>query len=595
MPQEGRDRWFFREKDKIGAILSPGKIQQIILHEKVLIVALAAAVGLICGYVATGFRYLIHFMQNLFFYQDVSFHETSLLDHTMGWGVVLVPAAGGIVVGLLTYFLAREAKGHGVPEVMEAMAVQGGKIRARVVLVKAFASSICLGSGGSAGREGPIVQIGSAAGSTVARWFGLPTHMIKTLVGCGAAGGIAATFNTPIAGVIFAIEIILLEFKTFSFVPLTVSAVFATVISHHYMGLEPAFDVPNYQFVGGYELPFYLILGVLSGLIAIVIIRTLYWSEDFFDRLAIPAYIKPAIGGLLIGGLGYFYPQIFGVGYDTVSRILNEGATLQLMAALVLIKIIALCVTLGSGGSGGVFAPSLFVGAALGGAFGYGAHYFFPTHTSSYGAYALVGMAAVFSGTSRATFTAIIILFEMTRNYDIILPLMFACVISDFLMWSIHSDTIYTKKLRRRGIIIKQDLEVDIMDDILVKNVMSAEVESVRTTQTFHYVINRTIHTGHKGFPIVDDQDRLCGVVSHVDVKRASVEGKLDATMDTLTDRPVIVSYPDENLGKVLSKFFTNRIVHIPVVHRKDQKKILGFLTRSDILKVRREKMKIKE
>lgn len=419
---------------------------------------LAAIVGVLSGFIAIGFRYLLFGIQNLFFYQDFSSSEISPVNHELGIYVIIIPAIGGLLVGLITWFFASEAKGHGVPEVMESIAIRGGKMRPRTVFFKAIASAISIGSGGSIGREGPIVQIGSAAGSSIAQWLKLDEYKTKILLGCGAAGGIAATFNTPIAGIIFALEIILLELKSRSFMALTLASFFATIVSRIFLGSTPAFPIPAYEFASIYETILYLILGILAGFTGLILMRTLYKTESLFDNISIPAYAKPAIGGLIVGIIGYFFPQVFGVGYETIEKMLNQELLIKTTLLLLVFKFIAFNITIGSGASGGVFSPSVFIGAALGASYGWLANYLFPDITAPAGAYALVGMAAVFAAASRATLTSIIIIFELTLDYKIILPLMFACVIADLVTWSISRDTIYTKKLSRRGINISHDI-----------------------------------------------------------------------------------------------------------------------------------------
>ncbi|MCB0355606.1 MAG: chloride channel protein, partial [Bdellovibrionales bacterium] len=372
--------------------------------------SMAILVGILAGYAAIGFRYLIGFFQNTILHHQLDWHLISPLDHVRGYWIFVILPMGLLISTLITYFFAREAKGHGVPEVIEAVMTRSGRIRKRVVALKALASSITIACGGSVGREGPIVQIGSAGGSAIGQLLNLEPKLLKTLVGCGAAGAIAATFNTPIAGVIFAIEIIVLELKTKSFVPLVISSVFATVVSRLYLGNEPAFYVPEYRLSGPNELIFYLALGILSGILGVIVIKSVYGFEDFFDNLKVPFWTKPLIGGLILAALATIFPQTMGVGYDTVTEVLQQKSSLTIMASLVFLKIFATSLTLASGGSGGVFAPSLFIGAMLGGTYGYLVNLYFPDVTAGYGAYALVGMAALFSATGRATFTAIVIL-----------------------------------------------------------------------------------------------------------------------------------------------------------------------------------------
>ena len=327
--------------------------------------------------------------------------------------MILIPAAGGLLVAPLVYRFAREAKGHGVPEVMTAVVARGGRIRPRVTIVKALASSICIGSGGSVGREGPIVQIGSAIGSTFGQILRLSPGDIRLLVACGAAGGISGTFNAPLAGVLFSMEIILHRYTGRSFGLVALSSVTSAAIAHAFFGDSAIFNIPSYELVSAWEFPLHVLLGIIAAFVASVFVAVLYKSEDLFEALKFPAYLKPVLGGLAVGLIGVFYSQIFGVLYLTIDFTMAGSLALSLLLPLVLIKILATSLTLGSGG---VFAPSLFMGAVLGGAFGNISHEFLPGITGPEGAYVLVGMAAVFAAAARAPATSIVILFEMTRD-----------------------------------------------------------------------------------------------------------------------------------------------------------------------------------
>lgn len=554
-------------------------------QENVRLNLLALLVGVAAGFVAIGFRYLILGIQNLALFGTLSMSRTDPTTHALGGWIVLVPAAGGLVVGLLTSFLASEARGHGVPEVMEAIALHGGRLRRRLVGVKALASAVTIGTGGSAGREGPIVQIGSALGATIASAFRLPTSMTKVLVACGASGGIAATFNTPIGGVLFSIELILMELKTRSFVPLVMASVFATIVSRIFLGQYPAFIVPQYGFAHAVELVFYLILGVLAGVVAVGMVFALYRAEDLFDRLPVPPYLRPVAGGLLLGATAFFFPQILGVGYETIDAVLHEGHVGHMLLALMVLKILALSLTLGSGGSGGVFAPSLFVGACLGGAFGTLVHYLFPASTATSGAYAIVGMAAVFSGAGRATLTSIIILFEMTRDYRIILPLMFACVVADLVAWLLHPDSIYTKKLSRRGVRVVQDMEVDRLSRMYVRDVMERGVETVEETATVREAHDKALDSERRALPVVNEREELVGIITQTDFGRAFEAGQTDQPVSAYATYDVITTHPEESLAEAVVKF--SEVNQIPVVDRWNRASLLGLLTRKDLLKLR--------
>ncbi|MCF8303179.1 MAG: chloride channel protein [Bacteroidales bacterium] len=540
---------------------------------------LAAGVGVLSGFIAIGFRYLLFFIQNVFFYQNLSVLEVSPIHHGLDDYVFIVPAAGGLIVGLITYFIANEAKGHGVPEVMEAVAVKGGKMRPRTVIFKALASAVSIGSGGSIGREGPIVQIGSAFGSTIAQWLQLDQYKIKVLLGCGAAGGIAATFNTPIAGIIFALEIILLELKSRSFMALVISSFFATSISRLFLGTTPAFPVPSYEFVSLYETILYLVLGVLAGFTGLLLIRSLYKTEDLFDKIPIPDYLKPALGGLLVGLIGMHLPQVFGVGYDTIEKMLNQDMLLQTTLLLLIFKFLAFILTIGSGASGGIFSPSLFIGAALGATFGWVANYAFPGITAPAGAYALVGMAAVFAASSRATFTAIIIIFELTLDYKIILPLMFACVIADLITWSLSQDTIYTKKLSKRGIFISHDMETNKLEAKRVREIFHRQQGFLKTL-SIEKLQNQLLKSNVYSACVVDENDTLVGVVTVKNVERTLEAG---GQVGDIVNEDIEEGYPDEPLSEALYKMSKNNLEMLPVVSRTTRK-LLGYVTRADIL-----------
>ena len=390
---------------------------------------LAVIIGIIGGYGAVGFRYAIAGVQRLA-YGTVEPGFSFILG--LPWYLLLlIPVLGGLIVGPIVTFLATEAKGHGVPEVMASVATSGGIIRGRVAAAKVVASAVSIGSGGSAGSEGPIVQIGSAVASKLSQLLRVSPRRMKTFVGCGAAAGIAATFNAPVAGMLFAVEIILGDFRVAQLSPIILSSVTATAVSRAYLGSAPAFAVPGYELVSPVELLYYVVLGVAAALVAVAFARTLSASESFFERLRFPDWLKPAIGGLVIGIFGVVgLPHVFGVGYEFIEEALSGHLALSLMLILILAKIVATSATLGSGGSGGILAPSLFIGAMTGGVVWYTASSISPSIvTSSYGAYALVGMAAVVASVTRAPLQAILILFELTGGYEVILPLMLSSII----------------------------------------------------------------------------------------------------------------------------------------------------------------------
>jgi len=548
----------------------------------------ALIVGIGSGLGAVIFRRLIEGVQVLA-YDGLG----GLLEGIAPFHLLIIPALGGLIVGPLIYRFAREAKGHGVPEVMEAVALRGGRIRPRVAVVKSLASAICIGTGGSVGREGPIAQIGSALGSTVGQMLKLSDERVRNLVACGAASGIAATFNAPIAGSIFALEVILGQFHSIYFGAVVISAVTADVIAHIFEGNLRAFAVPEYALVSPWELVLYALLGVLAAVSAVAFTRLLYLSEDLWDKIHFPEYLKPVLGGLLLGAVGILtfkidgYPRVFGVGYDSIGHALFNELTLQMTFALLLFKLLATIITLGSGGSGGVFAPSLFMGAMLGAAFGQVANQLFPNVTAPAGAYALVGMSAFFSGAAHAPVTSILILFEMTGDYRIILPLMLATVMSTLISRVISQESIYTLKLSRRGIHLQQGQDIDVMQGVTVGEAMTTDVDVVPLDMSLDDLMKEFDRTHHHGFPVVDSAGDLVGVVGLQDLERTLVAGPVEGktVADIATTEDLLVAYPNEPMWMALRRMGTRDVGRLPVVEQEGSRRLVGTVRRSDIIR----------
>jgi len=554
------------------------------LNEHVVMMIMAMIVGTLGGYGAVFFRLVIRFFQSLFFGTG----GVTFLDHltALPWYAKLFsPMIGGLLVGLIIYFFAREAQGPGVSETIEAVAMRGGLIRKRVFLIKILTSAICIGSGGSAGREGPIVQIGSAIGSLFGQITRVSADRMRTLVGCGAAAGIAATFNAPIAGVMFAMEIIIGNYGIATFSPIIVSSVMGTVISRIYLGDYPAFLVPSYTLVSPLELPFYMLLGIVAGLVGVLFITTLYKTEDLFKRLPIPDYAKAAVGGLMVGCIGIFLPHIYGVGYDAIGLALREDLVWYMLVTLIFVKIVATSLTIGSGGSGGVFAPSLFIGAMAGGAFGYLMHLFFPAITAPSGAYCLVGMGAVLAAATHGPMHAILIIFEITGDYKIIVPLMLACITAYLIASQINRESIFTLKLIRRGIDIKAGREVNIMKSLLVRDAMTRDVVTVPESMHLNRLLEHTFASKYSSFPVIDNGGLLSGIVTFQDFKEVVFEeglGDLVVVKD-IAIPDVITITESESLDEALKKIGLKNIEQLPVVDENNPRKIVGILSRRDI------------
>ncbi|MFQ5528450.1 MAG: chloride channel protein [Thermoanaerobaculia bacterium] len=547
--------------------------------------ATAILVGVGTGFGAVAFRWLIRAISAIGY--------DSAVSGQLGWvRLLLVPAVGGLIVGPLVYFWAREARGHGVPEVMEAIALRGGRIRPRVAVVKVLASGVCIGSGGSVGREGPIVQIGSTIGSTVGQALNFSDERIRSLVACGAAGGIAATFNAPIGGAIFAIEVILGRFSSLYFGAVVISAVVADVIAQVFTRDVRAFDVPEYALRNPWELLLYAALGLLAGLLAAGFSRGLYIVEDQWDRLRAVEWVKPALGGILLGVIGILsyqvdgFPRVFGVGYDTISDAMLGNLALQATVVLLLLKMVATWTTLGSGGSGGIFAPSLFMGAMLGASFGSLANAYLPDISAPPGAYALVGMAAFFSAAAHAPITAILILFEMTGDYEIILPLMLATVISTLLSTLLSRESIYTLKLSRRGVRIEKGRDVDVLQTVSVAEIMTTDFGMVEESMPLDELTEEFARRQVQSFPVVDEAGDLTGMVSLSDLDRARAATQLEGARvtDIATSGEILVAYPDESMGKALRRLGVRDVNRLPVIEHGSRRPI-GVVRRNDIVR----------
>jgi CIC family chloride channel protein len=546
---------------------------------------LAVAIGLLAGYGAVGFRLLIHGLQD-------SVWATN--NFTMEWiaglpwfWVVGVPAVGGLIVGSITHWFAPEARGHGVPEVMEAVALKQGVIRPRVVVAKALASGVCIASGGSVGREGPIVQIGSAIGSSVGQFLRVGPRRMRTLVGCGAAAGIAATFNAPVAGALFAVEILLGDFGVPQFSPIVIASVAATVVSHHYLGDFPAFEIPVYQLAHPGELIAYVLLGVAAGVLSWLFVKTLYFSEDSFDEASWPLPAKAALGGALVGGLALLVPGVLGVGYESMNVALMEHPGALFLATMLGAKLLAVCITLGSGGSGGVFAPSLFLGSMLGALVGLGVHMFFPAEAAPTGAYALVGMGALVAATTHAPITAILIIFELTNDYRIMLPLMTSCIIATLLAQRLNKESIYTVKLMRRGVNVRAGQDIDLLRNIPVQEVMKTEdLPLVSPGERLSTIISRMSHSDAPVFYMHHaDTGRLSGTLSMGDLR--SVLEDADVLRDLVVAEDIAdTAFPSvadtDTLDMVLQSLDVAYRDELPVIG--EEQRLLGVVRIEDIL-----------
>jgi CIC family chloride channel protein len=440
--------------------------------------------------------------------------------------------------------------------------------------------------GGSVGREGPIVQIGSAIGSTLGQVLKVSQDRMRTLVGCGAAAGIAATFNAPIAGSMFALEVILGDFGLATFSPIVISSVVATAVSRAFLGDVPAFIVPNYELVSAWEFPMYLGLGLFCAVVGVLFTKILYLTEDLFDDFKFPEYLKGIIGGMILGVTGLFFPEVLGVGYGGIDMALMQNLAWWVLLLLIIIKILATSITIGSGGSGGIFAPSLFLGAMAGGFFGTVVHHIFPTVTASPGAYSIVGMGAVVSATTHGPLSAMLILFEMTGSYKIILPLMMSCILATIFAGMLKKDSIYTLKLARRGVDIREGKEVNVLRSMSVKDVMSHRVETIKEGSALVEMTDQISKSRFNSFPVLNAANKLAGILSFKDYSEAIYDEDLKflvVAKDLASENVVTVS-SDDNLYTALEKISRKDFSTMPVVSPDDPAELIGIVSRRDII-----------
>ncbi len=558
-----------------------------------LISLLAVCIGAAAGLIAWLLYHLIGFFTNVAFFHTVSFTFRSPRLSHLGLWVILVPVVGGLIVGIMAKYGSSKIRGHGIPEAMEAVLINRSRIEPKVAILKPLSAAIAIGTGGPFGAEGPIIQTGGAVGSLIGQFLQTTAAERKVLLGCGAAAGMAATFSTPIAAVILAIELILFEFKARSFIPLVIASTIATSIHLVLMGRGPMFEVGAIEYGIPRVLPWYLLLGGICGFAAVGFSRLLYWVEDQFERLPIDWMWWPAIGCLVLGVTGYFVPRVLGVGYDTISDILNTHLVFKVLLLVMIFKALVLLVTIGSGTSGGLLAPMFMASAAMGSAVAMVINHFVPWAGISPGAFALVAMGAVFGAASRATFTFIIFAFEITRDYNAILPLMLVAVIADGIAMAFSENSIMTEKLVRRGLKIHADYEPDILRQMSVAEAMDKQAPTVPATMLVREMAERVakhdaVLSQHQGVLVVDEEGKLEGVVTRSDLLRAMETDPTGATtvLEAGT-RKLYVTHEDELLFDAASRMLRAGVGRLPVVDRADPKQVVGFLERSGVLSAR--------
>ena len=562
------------------------RFPQLPVHAKKWLVLdlLGGVAGVLGGLGAVVLHLMIETINHFFF--KVLLPHISVHIGGFNLSIILLPVLGGLIVGPLITRLAPETRGHGIPEVMEAVALKNGYIRKRVTLLKVIVSAITIGTGGSAGREGPIAQTGSAIGSSLAQIFKLEPKDAKLLVVCGLSAGIAGAFNAPLGGALFGMEVLLRGIGLFNAMPVIIASVTGAAVAATFLGQKPAFNAEGLTSWTPPELVFYAILGLIFGIISVLWVKSFYAIEGVFERLKVSPTYKPALGGLATGFLIMLLPEhgIMGVGYEGVNKVLAGELFLALLLILGILKMIATSCTVGSGGSGGIFAPSLYIGAMLGAALGLLFSLAFPSIVDQPLTYALAGMAALFAGAAQAPINVIIMIPEMSNDFALIPPIMISSSISFFVAWLfLRGSSIYTIKLHRRGIILRMGRPF-ILDLIKVEEVMTKKVITVSPDMPASMLELFFEEHHHTGYPVVE-KGQLVGIVTIRDLQKLPHSVRNKVKIGEIASKDIIVAYPDETVHAVLDKMHEKGIGRLPVVDRNNPKRLLGIISKHDIIR----------
>jgi len=562
-------------------------------------IAFAVAIGTIGGLIGVTFRRLITVLTKLFFTAG-----PQIFSFLGPFAVVPIPAVGGLLVGLITHFWLQEIRGHGVPEVMYSLTKTGGRLSPKVVLGKPIAAAICMGSGGSVGRVGPIVHTGAALGSTFGQVFKLPTPWIRILVAAGAATGISSTFNTPLGGVFFTFELLTISYSSYGLPFIVVSSVVGSLVNSFFYGSGPALQLPHaFSMVHFGELAIYLLLGCGAAVVGFLFIRSLHFAGDLFEGMRrIPDWVRPILGGLIVGFIGLYSYDLYGAGDGNVpwestmsiQNALNGEIPFTALFILIGLKIIATSSSIGSGGSGGVFAPILFLGTMTGLAFGYLAAAVFPN--AHMGAYVIVGAAAMFAGVARAPLTGIILIVELTQTYSLIAPVIIAAFTSSEVLKLLSRETIYTEKLKRKGVDILRLTSSKLATGVSVGDIMTEEPITVSAEETIGGVREKFHHTRQHGFPVLNGAGKLHGIVTLSDIEGYSensdsaesrrARGVNDSSPITeVCSTSLITAFPDETITEVLPRIFDYQLGQVLIVDPEDPKRLLGILLDRNLIK----------
>ncbi len=547
--------------------------------------ALAAIIGVAAGGAAWVLVRLIRLITNAGLFHQLSFEERSMTELHVSWTIVLAAVIGAILISSLARW-APVIRGHGIPEAMEAVMTKQSRVSPRTALAKPISAAIAIGTGAPFGAEGPIIVTGGAIGSMLGQIIPVSPSERKILLASGAAAGMAATFGAPLAAVVLAIELLLFEFSARAFVPLVVAASIAGGMHSALFGDGPLFHVPSNGYAGLDALPAFAVLGLACGLLAIVISRGLFLVEGLYRRLPLKNFWHPAIGAVGFATIGLFVPRVLGVGYDVIGEVLDNKLAVRTVAVIAVAKLVAWWLALGSGTSGGTLAPILLVSSSFGLVIGSGLNAVLPGPDVALGAFALVAMAATFGAASQATFTAIVFVFELTRDYDVVVPLMLATVIADIVYSAVNDDSLMTEKLRRRGLHVGRHYGADPFASVRVNEIMTTNVSSLPATATVGDARVRFTNGGHGAYPIVAGGDLLIGIVSRGDILGNDCDDTEPLVAHASTD--VVTVSPVDRANTALRLMLDESVEHLPVTSAG---KLIGICTRSDLLKVRRAQL----
>ncbi|GAB3786907.1 chloride channel protein [Dyella agri] len=575
----------------LGATLDAAKMprRSTLVDRRVLrITAVSVVLGMGAALIAKILTMLIGLITNLAFYGRVSVAFSSPADAVphLGWWVVLIPVLGGVIVGFMARWGSRAIRGHGIPEAMEQVLLNESKIPPRITFLKPVSSAIAIGTGGPFGAEGPIIATGGALGSFIGQILKVTGSERKVLLAAGAAAGMSAIFSAPIAAVVLAVELLLFELRPRSLIPVALACVAATGVRYVLMGTEPVFAMPALASPGGMALATYVLIGAVVGLISVWTTRIVYGIEDLFEKLPIHWMWWPAIGGVAVGVVGYFAPLTLGVGYTNIEDIVNGRLTLTALAFLCAMKFLSWSISLGSGTSGGTLAPLFTIGGALGAMMGIGVTMLAPHFGVDPRIAALVGMAAIFAGASRALLTAVVFAFETTAQPAGLLPLLGGCTAAYLISALMMRNTIMTEKIARRGVRVPAEYAADYLDQVVVGDACARDVVTLRTTQTLaevrRWLNESTPESLHQGFPVLDERGHVRGVLT----RRSLLDPQwhYTLTLGELVTRPPIAVSEEHSLREAADHMVAESVGRLVVVGKNDPHTLVGILTRGDIL-----------